>query len=186
MPQALATALRRRIVEAHLNGESLASIAKRENTSYSCVRTYWHRYRERGFAGLAPDYQNCGRRGADGLIYRAARYLKFCHRQWGAPFIRLKLAQRYPDKDLPSVRTMQRWFKKAHLLPLRKRLPKPEKPWAKAPHEVWQVDAKERLTLKDGSRACYLTVTDEHSGALLASPVFPLCKHQSGSAASGS
>ena len=180
MPLALATALRRRVIDAHLKGEPLNAIAERENLSYSSVRNYWRRYRERGFAGLAPDYQHCGRKrvGDDDLIYRATRYLKFRHRQWGAALIQLKLKQRYPDRTLPSVRTMQRWFKKAGLTPLRKQLPKPDKRWAATPHEIWQIDAKERLTLQDGTQASYLTVTDEHSGALLASPVFPLLPHQ--------
>jgi len=187
MPLALASAARRRVVEAHLNGEPLKAIAARENLSYSSVRLYWHRYRQRGFEGLVPDYQNCGRQGPSNadLIYRAARYLKFRHRQWGAALIHLKLEQRYRGRALPSVRTMQRWFKKANLTPRRKQLPKPEKPWAEAPHEVWQIDAKEQLTLQDGSRACYLSVTDEHSGALLASPVFPPLLYQPGKAAGG-
>ena len=188
MPVALATARRRRIVEAHRGGESLKAIAQRENLSYSCVRTYWQRYRQRGFEALAPDYQNCGRQGpgSDDLIYRAARYLKYLHREWGAALIRLKLKQRYPDRSLPSVRTLQRWFKKASLTPLRKRLPKAEKPWARAPHEIWQVDAKEQLTLEDGAAACYLSVSDEHSGALLDAPLFPPQSYQSGGSLGGS
>ena len=173
MPRALATALRRRIVEEHLAGKSLKAIAQQEQLSYSTVRLCWRRYREHGFSGLGPDYQNCGRPQRKDLIYRAARFLKYRHRQWGAPLIRLKLSQRYPDQELPSVRTMQRWFKRAHLIPMRKRLPKPEQAWANAPHDVWQVDAKEKIKLNDGTQACYLTITDEHSGALLASPPFP-------------
>lgn len=179
MPTALATTIRRRIVEAHLAGESLTAIAERENVSYSCVRTYWRRYREDGFEGLSPDYQNCGRRARSDLIYRAARYLKYRHRGWGAPLIQLKLKQRYPNAQLPSVRTLQRWFKRAHLRPLKKQLPKPTRQWAQAVHEVWQIDAKEQLTLDDGTKACYLSVTDEHSGALLESPLFPPQPNQS-------
>ena len=34
-----------------------------------------------------------------------------------------------------------------------------------APHNIWEVDAKERFTLEDGSPACYLTITDEKTGA---------------------
>ena len=178
MPAALASSIRRRIIDAHLAGESLRSIAEREKLSYSSVRTYWRRYRERGYAGLSPDYKNCGHRDRQNdVVYRAARYLKFLHRQWGAPLIRLKLQKRY--KAVPSTRTLQRWFKQAHLKPLQSTIPKPEKTWAQAPHEVWQLDAKEHLRLDDGSRACYLSVTDEHSGALLASPSFPLQSDQS-------
>ena len=35
------------------------------------------------------------------------------------------------------------------------------------------MDAKENLVLRDGSPGCYLTITDEHSGAGLAALVFP-------------
>lgn len=180
MPLALATATRRRIVEAHLKGEPLKAIAARENLSYSSVRNYWRRYRQSGFEGLRPRYHQCGRRGPANtdLIYRGARFLKYLHPQWGAALIHLKLEQRYESLTIPSVRTMQRWFKKANLTPLQKRLPRPRKPRAKAPHQVWQIDAKEQMTLEDGSRACYLSVADEHSGALLAAPVFPLLPHQ--------
>ena len=182
MPVALATSIRRRIVEAHLGGESLKAISHREHLSYSCVRTSWRRYRQGGLEGLGPDYQNCGHRGPgrDDLIYRAARYLKYRHRQWGAPLIRLKLKQRYPDRFLPSIRTLQRWFKKADLAPIRKRLPQPDRSWAQVCHDVWQIDAKEQLTLEEGTAACYLTLTDEHSGALLETPVFPPQPDQSG------
>ena len=181
MPLAQSTTVRRRIVEAHQKGQSLKAIAQKENLSYSSVLGYWRRYRQRGLEGLAPDYQHCGRSGPvnDDLMYRAARYLKYLHRQWGAALIRLKLEQRYPKASLPSVRTLQRWFKRAHLTPLRKRLPKPEQTRAQAPHEVWQVDAKEQLTLNDGTAACYLSVSDEHSGAFLEAPVFPPWPNQS-------
>ena len=175
MGQALATWMRQHIVEEHRTGTSLAEIARVHNLSYSTVRSCWHRYKQRGLDGLAPDYGNCGRPGPgpQDFVYRAARYLKFRHRGWGAPLIRLKLQQRYPQLSLPSVRTFQRWFERAGLVPLRKRLPEPKRRWAEAPHEVWQIDAKERLTLAQGEKACYLSVVDEHSGALLAAPVFP-------------
>ena len=185
MPLALATAIRRRVVQAHLEGESLKAIAERERLSYSSVRGYWRRYRERGFDGLAPDYDKCGRTspGRGNVIYRAACFLKHRHQQWGAAFIRVKLEQRYGHEGLPSVRTLQRWFKRAHLTPLKKRIPRPAKAWASAPHEVWQIDAKEQLTLEDGTRACYLTTIDEHSGACLQARAFPPQKHQSSTTA---
>ncbi len=175
MGRALPTWMRQRVVQQHLEGTSLAEIARSHNLSYSTVRNCWHRYREGGLDSLAPDYANCGRTGPNeqDLAYRAARYLKFLHRQWGAPLIRLKLQQRYRALPLPSVRTFQRWFKKAGLVPQRKRLPEPKQRWAKAPHEIWQIDAKERITLAEGEKACYLTMVDERSGALLEAPVFP-------------
>jgi len=40
------------------------------------------------------------------------------------------------------------------------------------PHEVWQMDAVECLRLQDGSGACWLRMSDEYSGAILATDVF--------------
>ncbi len=175
MGHALPTWMRQRIIEEHLNGKPLTQIAREQTLGYATVRRCWHRYQERGFDGLAPDYTNCGKQapGQQDLIYRAARWLKFLHRGWGAPLIRLKLEARYPDHALPSVRTFQRWFKKAGLTPLRRRLPEQRRCWAKTPHQIWQIDAKERLGLSCGEQACYLTIVDECSGALLEALVFP-------------
>lgn len=44
---------------------------------------------------------------------------------------------------------------------------------ARTAHAVWDMDAKERMRLADGSGASTLAVTDEASGALLARVVFP-------------
>ncbi len=187
MAQPLPMALRLLVVEHHLQGHSLAEIARTNKLSYSTVRACWHRFKTHGRQGLAPDYSRCGRPGprSDDLLYRAARYLKFLHRCWGAPLIRLKLAQRYGQEDLPSVRTLQRWFKQEGLTRPRKQLPQADPTWAEAPHTVWQLDAKENLRLASGENACYLTIVDEHSGALLEAPVFPQGSNQSGRSARG-
>lgn len=187
MAQPMPMALRLLVVDEHLQGYSLAEIARTHKLSYSTVRACWHRFKKRGREGLAPDYSRCGRPGPrpEDRLYRAARYLKFLHRRWGAPLIRLRLEQRYGPEDLPSLRTLQRWFKHAGLTQPRKQLPQPEPTWAKAPHAVWQLDAKEHLRLGSGQHACYLTIVDEHSGALLGAPVFPQGPHQSGRSARG-
>ena len=63
MPQALAVAVRQTIVERHLAGASLPAIARALGLSPWTVRTLWRRYRDRGDAGLVPDYAACGRPG---------------------------------------------------------------------------------------------------------------------------
>lgn len=40
-------------------------------------------------------------------------------------------------------------------------------------HEVWAVDAKEQMKLHDATGACWLTLTDEASGAILSTRAFP-------------
>jgi hypothetical protein len=61
------------------------------------------------------------------------------------------------------------------------KLPKP--PPAQRPrlaHDEWQVDAKERIALEDGSEGCYLNITDTKSNALLKAKAFPPGAYQYG------
>ena len=44
---------------------------------------------------------------------------------------------------------------------------------ATQPHDTWQLDAAEHLTLADGREASWVRITDECSGAVLATAVFP-------------
>src|SRR5207245_1974017 len=54
-----------------------------------------------------------------------------------------------------------------------------------AAHAVWQMDAKERLRLADGSGTSVLTVTDEATGALLGVVPFPPVSLEPGAGAGG-
>src|SRR5947209_17935879 len=44
---------------------------------------------------------------------------------------------------------------------------------AQQAHDVWQMDAVEGLTLVDRSPACWLRMTDQYSGAILVTELFP-------------
>ena len=106
------------------------------------------------------------------IKYKVLR-LKRKHPKWGAPLIRLKLEEEIDDP--PSVRTLQRWFREAGV----GQSPKVKQSQVKyvkrgsEVHQVWAVDAKERMRLADGTSACWLVVTDEASGAILEARVFP-------------
>ncbi len=112
------------------------------------------------------------------FYHRVSLWLKRAHACPGAPYIRLQLANRYPLAELPSVRTLQLWFKAANLSQPRRQLLNSPKMWAQYPHQVWQVNAKEQQRTRDGSKACWLTPVDEKSGAVLAAPLFPLWPNQ--------
>ena len=165
------------MIEDHKAGYTVAEIVDRVKLSRSSVYNICRRYKEQGPGGLGADYSACGRPMTDQRIYRAARYLKFLHRGWGAPLIGMFLKRRYGA--VPSTRTLQRWFKAAGLTELRQKRPPSERVKADEIHGCWQLDAKERLPAK----ACYLSIVDEHSGAFLETPVFPLFTDQSGAAA---
>jgi hypothetical protein len=178
MSRAIAVPIRQQMVELHLAGQSYAAIARQLQQSSASVRQICRRYRPGEASCLQPHYENCGRHGqrSEVRIWRAAVYLKRRHRHWGAGYIQVLLRQRWPEAKLPTVRTMQRWFRAAQVaLPVAVR---PTAPRARAAqvHQCWQVDAISHQPLRDGSFACWLSVTDEASGALLASSAFPLCR----------
>ena len=120
MPAAIDRALRVKLVQAHAEGRSYASLAREHNLAYNTVRSICIRYSAEGEAGLQPRYAACGPKTVnhDRLIYRAACALKRAHPGWGAALIRLHLDERYgQDYRIPALRTLQLWFSKRDLKP---------------------------------------------------------------------
>ena len=175
MSSVIPVPVRRFIVEQHLKGESLKSIADELCLSVSGVRKIWRRYRNDGDAGLRIGYGHSGRRGVRGdrRIYRCAVWLKRRHPKWGAVLIHLKLQERYPQRHLPHPRIFQRWFRQLQLNYRETRKPPVESARAKAVHEVWQLDATSHQRLADGTPASWIALVDEYSGGMLQSVVFP-------------
>lgn len=174
MPAALPTGIRREIVERREGGDSFASIADGLKVSYSAVRNIYQRYVKT--KRLAPGYERCSHTEvrSDQAIYSAAVEMKRVHPSWGAGLIRVELSADFPQASLPSIRTLQRWFKRGKVQnPLREKTPKPRVKRGQAVHEVWALDAKEQMKLADGSHASWLTITDEASGAILSATLFP-------------
>ena len=184
MPSALPMDVRQRIIELKNKGNSLQSIVNELHLCYATVQRLWKRYKAAGASGLSPHYNKCGPSAAGIpryalLIYRAALWLKRCHPDWGATLIQISVQDRYKDVAVPSERTLQRWFKAKQLYKPKSRFPLlPSPPPAHQVHDVWQIDAKEKLHLGSGQRVSYLSVVDEYSGALLKAAVFPPLPHQ--------
>jgi len=153
----------------------LTWIAADLQLSYRTVRQWWRRYRDGGEAGLHTHYQNCGPKGPKvaPAIHTAALELKRTHPTWGAGLIRVQLVAQFPTQPVPQIRAIQRWFQAAGLSPRRAKRPPRERHPAVAPHETWQMDAKEQMRLGDGSGTSVLTVTDEASGAVIGFAPFP-------------
>jgi hypothetical protein len=175
MPRAVPQPIRELIVQRHQAGESLHAIAQDLERPFYTVRKLWRRFRDRGEIGLVPDYAPCSHATphTSPLIVRAAVWLKRRHPGWGAGLIRVLLQRKWPQVPVPSERTLQRWFQRA-FPPPPPESPPPKNPWrATQPHVRWQVDAKERIVLEDGTQACWLSLADEGSGAVLDTVVFP-------------
>ena len=177
MGQPIHLPVRERLIALRSEGHTVESIAREVGLSFWTVRNLLRRHKKKGDLGYAPDYTSCGAGGrlrGDYFFFRASCWLKRLHGLWGAPFIRMKLAQRYGEAGLPSSRQMQRWFRHSGLNVPRQRKSEPREGGAQAVHDCWQVDAKERLTLAGGQQCSYLSVVDEHSGASLGAVFFPL------------
>jgi transposase len=175
MPRAIPFPIRLDIIERHLAGQSLAAIAQELQLSYRTVRTFWRRYCDSGNAALQPNYARCGptTRAFPHNLQHAARTLKTDHPRWGAGLIQLQLRKLFPSQTLPSWRTLQRWWQQDGLQPERRRAPPVARGRGQQPHEVWELDAKERIRLQDGSWSSVVSVVDEASGALLSARPFP-------------
>jgi hypothetical protein len=173
MPSPVPLPLRQALVLAHEQGVDAPALAGQFGLP---LRTTYHLLQQaRLHQGdvLAPAYRAPpkGPRG-DAAVVRQARALRQQHPSWGAPLIRLILARHFPEQTLPAARTLQRWLGPPPLKPPLGRGPSTYQR-ASAVHETWQVDAADRLRLADGTLACWLRSTDECSGAVLKTWVFP-------------
>jgi transposase len=175
MGKAIALPLRQRIVELKQQGHSLQAISQQLDLRLAAVRLIWSRFKQLGQPGLLTRFDQCGPQPPflTNPVFRAARWLRHRHPQWGSPLIQTLLHKRY-GQDVPSIRTLNRWYKQAGLTPARSKPNPVVIGRAKAVHNIWQVDAKEHVVLGNAQPSCYLTITDEHSGAWLTSLVFPL------------
>lgn len=183
MGRAIDFHIREQIISDCESGLPYSEVSRKYSVRYNTVKELHVRFKKSGKDGLLPKYQNCGKeidRSGD-FIFRAVCWLKYLHPQWGAPYILIRIKDKYPEVTLPSARTAQRWFREKGLNKPKTKIPKPKGDWAKSVHEVWQIDAKERIVLADGSKGCWLTVVDEKSGATLATVVFPPQPYLSGS-----
>ena len=165
------------IISAYLSGQSLVQISEEQSIAYSTVKRIVKNYDPDQENSLKLNYANCGpKRPKYYRIYRLSCWLKRKHPKWGAPYILTLLQIRYPYEVFPSARTLQKWFRQEKLNKIYSiREVQQSPPLVKQVHDCWQIDAKEKIKLLDGTKACYLTTVDVKSGGVLAAPVFPLC-----------
>ena len=175
MPAATPINKREEIIRRYEEGDTFAQIARELKLPYMTVHSVWRHYDKTG--QIKPNYQACakGKVRKDPAIYEQAVKLKGLHPRWGAGLIWVELADTFGEANLPSERTLQRWFHRGGVAPSR---PQDEDKGpgvrrGRQTHEVWAMDAKEDMTLADGSKASWLLVSDEGSGAVLQTALFP-------------
>lgn len=179
MGRATSLPLREQIRALQNQGVPPKMISEQLSVPYGTVKHLCRKFKSCRPDVLSPRYANCGRKPApsDEVVKNRALALREQHPRWGAPRIRVELLLSAPVPEqgrLVSTKTLQRFFRKKEAYPARRQSNGPSIGRSLAPHNIWEVDAKERFTLADGRPACYLTVTDEKTGAWLEAPVFPL------------
>lgn len=115
MPEALSMHIRQTIIERRSQGEPMTVIARELGIGYTTANKIWWQWKSTG--DVAPQYEKCrtaaSRRRKPDAVYARALELRQAEPTWGAPLIRVCLAEEFTDADLPSVRTLQVWFRRA-------------------------------------------------------------------------
>jgi transposase InsO family protein len=168
------------MIERHLTGESLPTIATALGRNYYTVRTIWRTYQQHGWAGIAPKPKGPPRIGRLGDFAPRIKYVLLrlkCHHPGRGVDLLLLSAQRRPSLVglvLPKRSTVAAYLAqfgsrlgRAHRAPTR-RPPTTAAP-AIAPHQCWQIDFKGDEVV-DGQRLVVMPfmVCDAASGAPLA------------------
>ncbi len=176
MGQAKSLAIRQQIIALKKAGHTHLQIAEELQVGLGTVKNLWKKYLASGESGFSTLYAHCGRRVAhkDEVSFRLVRLLKHLHPSWGIPLILVKVAEKYPCIPLRSARQYQR-----RVFAGSGKLPPPTLPpptildRSRIAHDGWQIDAKERFFMANGEETCYLTISDEGTGALLGAKAFP-------------
>jgi len=176
MPAAVPQPVRQTLWHLHQRGLDTATIAARLHLAPRTVQ------RLRRDFGRAQQPRPAGYRPGPGRPTATTASLRQLlvhwrqeHPHWGAPYLRLRLQAAFPDLPWPSSRTLQRWLAAAQLPPAQAgRPPATQYQRAGQPHQTWQLDATDQMSLADGSGVSWLRLVDEASGAFLRTVVFPL------------
>jgi transposase InsO family protein len=173
-------ALRLAVVERHVAGESLPTIAAALHLNLYTVRRFWRLYLAQGWDALipvAPGPRRCGPlASAHPRIKYVLLRLKRQHRGWGVDKLRLELTRR---ASLQGLAIPQRSALATYLAQFGARLRRPRRaptkrpstavgPPASQPHQCWQMDFKgDELVAGCNTRIAPFLVCDSASGAPL-------------------
>ena len=173
-------ALRLEVVERHLAGESLPSIAAALQLNPYTARSFWRLYRQRGWDALVPQSSGPPRSGPLVSAHPRIKYvllrLKRQHRGWGVDKLRLELTRRASLQGLPIP---QRSALASYLAQFGARLRRPRRAptrrppaaqplAATQPHQCWQIDFKgDEPVAGCALRIAPFLVCDSASGAPL-------------------
>jgi hypothetical protein len=174
MPPPTPTPVRAALFRRWRLGHPVAELARDFRLAQRTVRDLVQRFQLLGSDGIPPSYSRPSPDTPTDPLRLQAILLRQQHPSWGAGLIRVLLRRDYDHASVPAERTLQRWFRAAGLGPApRGRRSACTTAVAGCPHDVWQMDAKERVALQSGQQVSWLRLVDECSGAVLWTEVFP-------------
>lgn len=166
---------RLRFVARLLDGEKMAQVCEEFGISRKTGYKIFDRYKDTGIRGLC-DRSRRPYRHANQLpmaVEKLIVRLKKEYPHWGAPKLRARLRQRWPDISCPAISTVHAVLDRHGLVKRRARRPRRRLTgtplsWPATPNRLWCADYKGEFVL--GNRQyCYpLTITDFSSRYLLA------------------
>ncbi len=144
--------------------------------SVRTVRRLYGGFSSRGEEAIPSGYDRCGsnqsNRTSSKILDEASQFREE-HASWGAPLIEGKMEEKHRRRQVPTARTLQRWFRKKALSAAPPgRRPLVDDGRAEQAHQVWQMDAAEQVPLANGKCVSWLRIVDEFTGAVLDTKVF--------------
>lgn len=169
-----------RIIQLRESGMTYEAIALEYGFSISGVKGICRRYRKLGPSGLQTSYSNCGKHSLYGQDVRTL-IAQIKDGDQGAPYVRSRLQNNYPQLQVPHERTIQRWWRangeqRGRAAPGRK-----SEPWTDEAHHTWQIDGKEQIELGQTQQhvVSWINIADEGTGSDLDTHAFPPGDHGS-------
>jgi len=150
---------------------SVVDLAEEYGVARKTIYKWLKRYEKRGLTGLVDE----SRRPNNSPMKTSAEFaleivqLKKEHMRWGPKKISTVLAKRHPEKDTPSIVTIQRVLRGVGLMKRSRRRASgglaftPTFLVPTAPNDLWTVDFKGWWRTKDGAKCEPLTVRDAFS-----------------------
>jgi transposase len=114
MGKAISYDHRKKIVADYQSGKTYSEISEGLGYSINGVRKIWYAYQKQGELSFNTSYKSCGTTSKyDSPIREAVKKIKTGEQ--GATFVYSMLKVKNPELNSPSVRTLQRWWKKENI-----------------------------------------------------------------------
>lgn len=110
MGKALSYAVREKIIVLKKKGQSFSDISLSLGCSESGVKKIWYSYKKQGLSVLDNNYSRCGRLSPfSESVHQAIEAIR--DNNQGSYYVYSKLVKDYSHLDIPTARTISRWWK---------------------------------------------------------------------------